>query len=207
MRSLYKNSALFATMILVASIPSAFATTTSYTTYANCPTNTVSTLDLASCNTSGSGKVYSNPDGTSIGNAKLWMYNALSITAPDTATLSGLSASIQNGQLALNGGGTHADANIEAWISDPHCSVSYLCALSGVYSPLYTKTITSGSFQIPTGTVTGPNRNYGISTTATYDIVGYMETNASPASSTQSSAYLFQNTGWGVTTFKITITY
>lgn len=208
MRSIYKNTGLIAAVILVISIPSAFATTVSYTTY-TCPSvSTISTLDIAKCGTGGDAQSYSNPDGTNIGNAKVWMYNTAPITAPDTATLSGLSAYIYNGgSLYVASGGTYADANIEAWISDPSCSPAYLCALSGVYSPIYSHSITSGSYSIPVGTQSGPNRNYGISTTATYDIVGYVETNASPGSCTQCNAQMYDSIYWGITNMKITLTY
>jgi len=207
MRYLYRNATLVAAMILVMSIPSAFATTVNYSTYSCCAHQYLSTLDSASGDSYGDGTVYSSPDGTNYGDTILYMDNSITLPVLDAITLSGISADIQSGQLWLSTGGTNAQTNINAYLSDPSCSPSYLCALSGTYSSLYSHSISSGQYSVPTGTVSGSNAYYSTGATRqTYDVVGYLETAAQPASCTLCYATL-SSSSWGVTTFKITITY
>lgn len=208
MRAIYKNTTLVLAMVLVASIPSAFATSTSYTTYSCCNTQLQSSNDSGSGDSNGDATVYANPDGTHSGSAILYMYNAKTLPVLDSVTLSGISAKIQTGsQLWLSTGGTNAQANINAYLSDPSCSPSYICALSSTYSSLYSHSISSGQYNIPSGTVSGSNVSYTTGPVSkTYDIVGYVESAAAPSSCTLCFATL-TSASWGVTNFKITITY
>ena len=204
MRLTYRDVSLITAIVLVASMPSAFAVTTTFTTF-SCSSYPLSSHDYATCYSQHDADVYSSPDRSNDGNEHLYMYDSVSITAPDTATLSGISATMNGGDMYLDSVGTSADANVEAWLSDPSCSPSYLCALSSVYSPEFSATCGVSDCAISSQSLSGPNRNYGISTSGTYYVVEYLETHAHPSNANGTYSQILAP-GHGVANVQITIT-
>ncbi len=204
----YVIASILAITIPAINIIPAFAVVNTYPPYSNCDLVIFSSNDVAGCTAStGLEVVYSQPSSTSDGTAIVYMYgSAHSITSGKTVTLSSISADIK-GRLSVATGGTSAAAHVVAYLDDPSCTKPWRCALGGSVTTLLSQLITSGSWST-LATYTAPNIQYTISTTANYNVVAYLDGQASGVGTfTYADFSNFHLPGAYVQNFKITETF